>query len=134
MDLRNEASLGVMRPCVASDRHDMLGIINAAAGAYRGVIPPDLWREPYMPADELAFEIVNGVAFVGCEVAGALVGVMGVQHRANVDLIRHAYVLPAWQAAGRLWIENAAGGADPRRLFASPCRALKPRRVGQKEA
>jgi hypothetical protein len=27
----------------------MLAIINAAAGAYRGVIPSDRWREPYTP-------------------------------------------------------------------------------------
>ena len=35
----------------------MLAIVNAAAEAYRGVIPQDRWREPYMGADELAREI-----------------------------------------------------------------------------
>ena len=89
-----------VRPCAAVDGPEMLAIINAAAEAYRGVIPFDRWREPYMPAEELASEIDDGVAFSGCEVDGALVGVMGVQRRCNVDLIRHAYVLPHWQGRG----------------------------------
>ncbi len=78
----------------------MLRLINAAAQAYRGVIPPDRWREPYMPSEELASEIADGVAFSGLKVDGALVGVMGVQRRWNVDLIRHAYVWPACQGRG----------------------------------
>ena len=100
MGRRDESALGTLRPCVAAERPEMLSVINAAAQAYRGAIPPDRWREPYMPADELASEITNGVVFSGCEVDGALVGVMGVQRRDNVDLIRHAYVLPAWQGRG----------------------------------
>lgn len=100
MGLQDELALGTMRPCVAAERPEMLAVINAAAQAYRGAIPPDRWREPYMPALELASEIADGVVFSGCEVDGALVGVMGVQRRGNVDLIRHAYVLPAWQGRG----------------------------------
>ena len=41
----------------------MLAIVNDAAQAYRGVIPADRWREPYMPADELEKEIADGVVF-----------------------------------------------------------------------
>ena len=89
-----------VRPCTAADGPKMLRIIDLAAQAYHGVIPPDRWREPYMPAEELASEIADGVTFSGCEVDGALVGVMGVQRRWNVDLIRHAYVLPHWQGRG----------------------------------
>jgi hypothetical protein len=36
-------------------------IINDAANAYKGVIPDDRWKEPYMSAEELADEI--GAAF-----------------------------------------------------------------------
>ena len=33
--------------------------MNAAAEAYRNVIPSDRWREPYMPLDELETEIAS---------------------------------------------------------------------------
>jgi GNAT superfamily N-acetyltransferase len=89
-----------IRPCHDSERETILAIINAAAEAYRGVIPPDRWHEPYMPADELASEIAAGVAVWGYEANGALVGVMGIQPVRDVDLIRHAYVLPENQRQG----------------------------------
>src|SRR5205807_8566632 len=73
---------------------------NAAAEAYRGVIPADRWHEPYMPPDELDTEIASGVAFWGFEADGALAGVMGIQPVGDVDLIRHAYVAPGTQRRG----------------------------------
>jgi GNAT superfamily N-acetyltransferase len=78
----------------------MLGIINAAAEAYRGAIPADCWHEPYMSAAELDAELSAGVEFWGYEQQGALVGVMGAQAVRDVDLIRHAYVRPASQGQG----------------------------------
>ena len=49
-------------------------------------------------APELDREIAAGVVFWGCEADdGALIGVMGIQPVGDVDLIRHAYVLPACQ-------------------------------------
>ena len=78
----------------------MLAIVNAAAAAYHGIIPDDCWHEPYMPASELDDEITAGVAFWGVERDGALVGVMGIQRVLDVDLIRHAYVLPEQQRRG----------------------------------
>lgn len=89
-----------IRPCRADQATLMLTIVNAAAEAYRGVIPADCWHEPYMSADELRSEIKAGIAFMGCEVDGELAGVMGIQPVGNVDLIRHAYVLPAYQRRG----------------------------------
>jgi GNAT superfamily N-acetyltransferase len=89
-----------IRPCREEERAAILAIVNAAAEAYRGVIPEDCWHEPYMPAQELAGEIAAGVAFWGYEADGALVGVMGIQPVRDVDLIRHAYVLPAHQRHG----------------------------------
>ena len=64
------------------------------------MIPADRFHEPYMPAAELEAEIAAGVAFSGYEEGGALVGVMGVQPVRDVDLIRHAYVLPERQGHG----------------------------------
>jgi GNAT superfamily N-acetyltransferase len=68
--------------------------------AYRGVIPADRWHEPYMAADALDAEVAAGVAFWGHERDGALVGVMGIQRVRDVNLIRHAYVLPEHQRYG----------------------------------
>jgi GNAT superfamily N-acetyltransferase len=89
-----------IRPCRDDERTEILAIINAAAEAYRGVIPADRWHEPYMSRGEFDGEIAAGVAFCGYEDGGALVGVMGVQPVRDVDLIRHAYVLPASQHRG----------------------------------
>jgi GNAT superfamily N-acetyltransferase len=89
-----------IRDCGGEDFSAILAIINAAAEAYRGVIPPDCWHEPYMPSDELRAEIAAGVAFAGYESDGVLRGVMGLQHVGDVDLIRHAYVMPDGQRRG----------------------------------
>jgi GNAT superfamily N-acetyltransferase len=89
-----------IRPCRDDERAAILAIVNAAAEAYRGVIPADRWHEPYMSADELAREIAAGVVFWGHEEDGALVAVMGLQPVRDVDLIRHAYVLPGIQRRG----------------------------------
>ena len=78
----------------------MLGIINAAADAYRDVIPADQWHDPYMRSHELDVEIAASVDFWGYEADGSLVGVMGIQPVLDVDLIRHAYVLPSKQRLG----------------------------------
>jgi GNAT superfamily N-acetyltransferase len=92
--------MGVIRPCHADDVDAVLAIVNAAAEGYRGVIPADRWHEPYMSRDELDAEIAAGVRFWGREAGGALTGVMGIQPVDDVELIRHAYVLPARQGEG----------------------------------
>ena len=89
-----------IRPCRDDERGAILAIVNAAAEAYRGVIPDDRWHEPYMDARELDGEIAGGVAFWGYESDGALIGVMGIQPVDVADLIRHAYVRPGSQRHG----------------------------------
>jgi len=89
-----------IRLCRDDDRMAIFAIVNAAAEAYRGVIPADRWHEPYMPLDELDGEIASGVAFWGHQKDGVLVGVMGLQSKGDVELIRHAYVLPGSQRHG----------------------------------
>ncbi len=89
-----------IRPSRDDERAAILATINAAAEAYRGVIPADRWHEPYMPASELDREIGAGVAFWVYEADGAIVGTMGIQPARDVDLIRHAYVLPGSQRRG----------------------------------
>jgi GNAT superfamily N-acetyltransferase len=78
----------------------ILKIINDAAQAYKGAIPADRWKEPYMPRDELQHEMDAGVVFWGYEEGGELVGVMGIQHVQDVTLIRHSYVRTARQGQG----------------------------------
>jgi GNAT superfamily N-acetyltransferase len=90
----------LIRRCRPDERDAILHVVNAAAEAYRGVIPADRWREPYMPGDELDAELAAGVAFWGYEADHVLVGVMGIQAVDDVDLIRHAYVLPESQGGG----------------------------------
>jgi len=70
-----------VRPCRDDEHAAIAAIVNAAAEAYRGVIPADRWREPYMPLQELD-------------------GIMGIQRVHEVDLIRHAYVSPGAQGSG----------------------------------
>jgi hypothetical protein len=49
-----------IRRCRDDERAVIVDIVNAAAEAYRGVIPADRWHEPYMPAEELDGEIAAG--------------------------------------------------------------------------
>jgi GNAT superfamily N-acetyltransferase len=90
----------IIRRCRDDEREAMLAIINAAAEAYREVIPADRWHVPYMPQDELDREIAAGVRFWGHAADRELVGVMGIQSVRDVDLIRHAYVQPDRQGRG----------------------------------
>lgn len=89
-----------IRQMLAPDLDAALPIINEAAQAYRGVIPADRWHEPYMPRDELESEIANGVMFWVAEEDGRLSGVMGIQDKEAVALVRHAYVAPTVQRKG----------------------------------
>jgi len=90
----------MIHQCDKTDFDIMYEIINEAAQAYKGVIPADCWKEPYMSKDELRHEVDEGVIFWGYEEDGGLVGVMGIQHVQDVTLIRHAYVRTAKQNRG----------------------------------
>ena len=90
----------MIRECVDDDFEAVYEIINDAGEAYRGIIPPDRWHEPYMPREELREEISAGVAFLGYEQDGELAGVMGIQDIQDVTLIRHAYVRTALRGRG----------------------------------
>jgi len=101
----------MIRECKESDFKTIFEIINDAAQAYKGVIPEDWWHEPYMPFEELGKEIEDGVVFWGLEHDGQLLGVMGMQDKGEVTLIRHAYV---WTRAQKLGIgRNLRGSRIP---------------------
>ena len=82
------------------DFTQILHVVNDAAQAYKGVIPQDQWREPYMSTEELKEEIESGINFYGWTENDALVAVMGIQSFNDVTLIRHAYVLTSRQRSG----------------------------------
>ena len=52
----------MIRQCNSADIKEIYSIINTAALAYKGVIPADCWKEPYIPEDELRHEITQGGA------------------------------------------------------------------------
>jgi GNAT superfamily N-acetyltransferase len=90
----------MIRLCDDRDLELIWAIINDGAQAYKGIIPVDRWREPYMSWEQLRHEVEEGVMFWGYEDAGTLVGVMGRQHVQDVTLIRHAYVRTINQKRG----------------------------------
>ena len=90
----------MIRTCENTDFETIYEIINDGAEAYKGVIPADRLKEPYMDRDELGHEMDAGVEFWGYEEAGELLGVMGIQHVLDVTLIRHAYVRTDRQKKG----------------------------------
>jgi len=90
----------MIRQCNDNDFEIIYSIINNAARVYKGVIPEDRWKEPYMSKNELQRQINAGVVFWGYEEEGELIGVMGIQYVQDVSLIRHAYVLPQKQKRG----------------------------------
>ena len=90
----------MIRPCCPGDFETIYEIVNDAAQAYKGAIPQDRWKEPYMPREELKAQIDDGVVFWGREEGGRFLGVMGIQDVKDVTLIRHAYVRTADQNGG----------------------------------
>lgn len=82
----------MIRQCNDNDFNDIYEIINDAASAYKGIIPEDRWHEPYMSESELRAQISDGVVFSCYSSDNEIIGVMGIQDKEEVQLIRHAYV------------------------------------------
>jgi GNAT superfamily N-acetyltransferase len=89
--MENEKSKMIIKS-KQSDFNDIHAIINDAASAYRGIIPADRWHEPYMTREELEKQIGEGVEFWQFVEDETIIGVMGIQYKEDVTLIRHAYV------------------------------------------
>jgi len=89
----------MIRICQPGDKERIFFIINEAAKAYDGVIPPDCYQQPYMPLAEIE-QAMKEMNFFGWAEKGELVGIMGFQPFSDVTLIRHAYILPQWQGHG----------------------------------
>lgn len=68
----------MIRPFEERDFDAVCEVINDAAKLYKGVIPEELYKEPYMTKDKLEEEIKAGVNFWIYEENGRPVGVMGI--------------------------------------------------------
>jgi GNAT superfamily N-acetyltransferase len=97
----------MIRLCDDRDFEQIFAIINDGAQAYKGIIPPDRWEEPYMPHAKLRHEIDDGVIFWAWQEHpdSPIAGVMGLQQvrpqgSPPVTLIRHAYVRTTHQKQG----------------------------------
>ena len=82
----------MVQPCQQKDFNEILEIINDAASAYKVFIPSNQWHEPYMSKEELEGQIREGVQFWCYKESDEVTGVMGIQFKSDVSLIRHAYV------------------------------------------
>ena len=83
-----------------TDTSKILNIINDASIKYKGVIPDDCWKEPYMSEQELIDEFSDGVRVYGYNHNNELIGVIGTQEVKDVVLIRHSYTLSSFQGKG----------------------------------
>jgi N-acetylglutamate synthase-like GNAT family acetyltransferase len=86
--------------CEDEDFNEIYSIINDAAIAYKGIIPEDRWHEPYMSIEELKRQINEGVQFWKYVDDKEILGVMGIQPKSDVTLIRHACVRPTQRNKG----------------------------------
>jgi hypothetical protein len=94
-----------VREAVPSDLPKIIEIVNAAAEAYRVVIPADRWHEPYMSAGELEAEIAAGVRLRVAE-QGELLGAMGLQDRVY-RLLRKHWSIPVRQVETSVVLADA---------------------------
>jgi len=90
----------MIRTATEKDFDEIYEIINDAAIAYKGIIPADRWHEPYMTKEELKKQIEDGVRFSCYLENNEIIGVMGIQDRKDVTLIRHAYVATTQRKKG----------------------------------
>src|SRR5256885_9000611 len=99
-DLTRDRENPMIRKATDDDFEAIFDIINDAAIAYQGVIPPDRWHEPYMTREELKAQIDDGVRFSCYTDDHEVIGVMGIQDKTDVMLIRHAYVRTRQRSKG----------------------------------
>ncbi len=90
----------MIRPYCDADFEQVRATINDAAQAYRGTIPAELYREPWMSAEYLTDELARGVIFYCHESDGTIDAVMGIQEFPDVTLLRHSYVRTAQRRSG----------------------------------
>src|SRR5256885_11042011 len=117
-----------------ADADEICLVVNDAAAAYRGVIPADRWKEPYMPLEEVHEEIGAGVVFWGYRRGGRRAGVMGLQQVRDLALVPHADTRTSEQGAGvgSALLGNLRRPTDPPMLVGTRKAALWAVRVDER--
>ena len=90
----------MIRNLIEADFYTIFAVVNNSSIVFKGKIPSDRWKEPYMSLEELKLEIRSGVQFYGYFEKDSLIAVMGIQRVGDVTLIRHAYTLMSHQRKG----------------------------------
>jgi len=90
----------MIRSATEHDLDEIYKVINDAAIAYKGIIPADRWHEPYMSKEALKTQIEEGVKFSCYIDDNKIAGIMGIQDKKDVNLIRHAYVITSQRGKG----------------------------------
>ena len=90
----------MIHKCVSENFREVFEVINDGASAYKGIIPQDRWHAPYMTEEELLAQVNQGVEFWVYTDNNRITGVMGIQGKEDVTLIRHAYVRTAERNKG----------------------------------
>ena len=82
-----------------SEAKEIYHVVDDGSKRYKGIIPADRYREPYMPMNELLKEMKR-MRFYGYRKDLKLLGVMAKEKIKDVTLLRHAYVLQDFQNQG----------------------------------
>ena len=69
----------MIKECKQNNTSEILNIINNASIKYKGIIPDDCWKEPYMSEQELLEEFSDEVRMYGYHQNDKLIGVIGIQ-------------------------------------------------------
>ena len=77
----------ILKSNIKKDFNSIYKIINEAAFAYKGIIPKDRWKEPYISKEELKIQINEGVEFWNYQNDNEIIGVMGIQFKNKVTRI-----------------------------------------------
>ncbi len=59
------SDFSMIRKLTNTNIQEIITVVNDAATVYKGKIPADRWKEPYMSTQELKEEINNGIQFYG---------------------------------------------------------------------
>ena len=95
----SQAQRPAIRSLKLADRDDALAVINVAAQWYREFLPEEEWHEPEMTPAQWEAE-ARRMTWYGAFVGGDLAGTMGLEYIRDAVLLRHAYILPAYQQQG----------------------------------
>jgi GNAT superfamily N-acetyltransferase len=107
-----------IRMLTPDDRDAALDVINRAAEWYREFLPPDELHSPEMAPAQFEAESAR-MTWYGAFAPQQLIGVMGLEPSHDAMLIRHAYVLPAWQrhGVGAALLAHLEQAAAPARMI-----------------